>query len=119
MHIEAIIENTPETILAALVQGLEIEFGSGAGEALARRFLDAEETDFLWDARIAERWIGSFEHGNEDGFELDRVSIFGRLGRSWFAAIMIIDGEGQPHGTIARRDYSRRSEAEVAFIYAR
>ena len=36
-----------DRVLATLVAGLEIEFGHGAGEALAQRFLEAEESDFL------------------------------------------------------------------------
>src|SRR3546814_19352214 len=36
---------------------LEIEFGHGVGEALAHRFLEAEETEFLWD-RSEERRVG-------------------------------------------------------------
>src|SRR3546814_16613909 len=40
-----------DRVMAALVSGLEIEFGHGVGEALAHRFLEAEETEFLWDAR--------------------------------------------------------------------
>lgn len=42
-----------DRVMAALVAGLEIEFGEGGGETLARRFLEAEESDFLWDARLA------------------------------------------------------------------
>lgn len=36
-----------DRVMAALVSGLEIEFGHGVGEALAHRFLEAEETEFL------------------------------------------------------------------------
>src|SRR3546814_13834532 len=50
-----------DRVMAALVSGLEIEFGRGAGEALAQRFLEAEEIDFHWDAREQERWIGTYE----------------------------------------------------------
>src|SRR3546814_3199426 len=68
--------------MAALVSGLEIEFGRGAGEALAQRFLEAEEIDFHWDAREQERWIGTYESAGDEDFELDRVAIVGRLDRS-------------------------------------
>jgi hypothetical protein len=52
-----------DRVMAALVSGLEIEFGHGVGEALAHRFLEAEETDFLWDARDMEPWIGCGSSG--------------------------------------------------------
>src|SRR3546814_5356447 len=57
-----------DRVMAALVSGLEMEFGHGVGEALAHRFLEAEEADFLWVARDQERWIGAYrseEHTSE------------------------------------------------------
>src|SRR3546814_13330025 len=83
--------------MAALVSGLEIEFGHGVGEALAHRFLEAEETEFLWDARDMERWISAYESVDEDEIDVDRVRIFGRLAGKWFVAVLIVDGEGSPH----------------------
>jgi hypothetical protein len=68
-----------DRVMAALVSGLEIEFGRGAGEALAHRFLEAEEVDFHWDARVQERWIGTYESMDDEDPELDRVKIFGSL----------------------------------------
>ena len=55
------IETALDRVMAALVAGLELEFGRGAGEALAHRFLEAEEADFCWGARVEERWIGAYE----------------------------------------------------------
>ena len=107
-----------DRVMAALVAGLQIEFGLGAGEALAYRFLEAEETDFHWDARIEERWIGAYESLDDDEFELDRVRILGRLDGRWFVAVMIIDGEGRPHGMMGRRDFRRASDARKAFTDA-
>src|SRR3546814_1621325 len=83
-----------DRVMAALVSGLEIEFGRGAGEALAQRFLEAEEIDFHWDAREQERWIGTYESAGDEDFELDRVAIVGRLDGQWFVAMMIVDGDG-------------------------
>jgi hypothetical protein len=73
------IGTASDRVMAMLMAGLEIEFGRGAGEALAHRFLEAEETDFLWDARIEERWLGSYESIDDDDLELDRIAICGRL----------------------------------------
>lgn len=104
-----------DRVMAALISGLEIEFGRGAGEALAQRFLDAEEVDFHWDARILERWIGSYESLDDDDPELDRIEIFGRLDGRWFVAMMIVDGDGNAHGMMGKRTFRLQGQAEAAF----
>lgn len=104
--------------MAALVSGLEIEFGRGAGEALAQRFLEAEAVDFHWDARVQERWIGAYESLDEEDLELDRVRIFGFLDGRWFVAAMIVDGDGNPHGMMGKRSFGRASDARRAFADA-
>lgn len=104
-----------DRVMAALVSGLDIEFGQGGSEALAHQFLEAEEADFLWDARDQERWIGGYEGSDEDDIELDRVRIFGRLDGTWFVAVMIVDGDGRPHGLMEKRAFGRRAEALAAF----
>lgn len=104
-----------DRVMAALVAGLEIEFGRGAGEALAHRFLEAERQDFHWDARLQERWIGAYESIDDDGIELDRVRIFGHLDGRWFVAVMIVDGDGNPHGMMGKRSFGRAGEARAAF----
>ena len=112
------ISAASDRVMAALVSGLEIEFGPAVGEALAHRFLEAEETDFLWDARDQERWIGTYESSNEAEFDLDRVRIFGRLDGKWFVAVMIVDGDGNPHGLIGKREFGRRRQALAVFADA-
>jgi len=112
------ISMAPDRVMAALVSGLEIEFGHGVGEALAHRFLEAEETDFLWDARDQERWIGAYESTDEDEIDLDRVRIFGRLDGRWFVAVMIVDGDGNAHGVMGKREFGRRKQALAAFADA-
>ncbi len=111
-----------DRVMAALVSGLEIEFGRGAGGALAHRFLKAEEVDFHWDARAEERWIGAYvdalEDDDEDDFELDRVRIIGFLDGKWFVAMMIVDGDGNAHGMMGKRDFRREREARAAFASA-
>ena len=103
-----------DRVTAALIAGLEIEFGRGAGAALAERFLAAEEADFCWDARVEERWIGAYESVGDDGFELDRVAIVGRLKGRWFVAQMIVDGEGCAHGMIGKREFRSARAARKA-----
>ena len=107
-----------DRVMAALVSGLEIEFGHGVGEALAHRFLEAEETDFLWDVRVQERWIGAYEGIDDEEIDLDRVRIFGRLDGKWFVSVMIVDGDGNPHGLMGKREFVRRKQALAAFADA-
>ena len=105
--------------MAAVVPGLEVDFGHSVGKALGQRFLDAEESDFLWDARVGERWLGAFEGLGDDEKKLDRMAICGRLGGHWFMAIMLVDGEGTPAGTIAHRVCGSRKSARRAMADAR
>lgn len=107
-----------DRVMAALVSGLEIEFGRGAGEALAQRFLEAEDADFHWDARDQERWIGSYPNVEDDGIELDRVKIVGHLDGDWFVAMMIVDGDGNAHGMMGKRTFRNRAYALRAFADA-
>ena len=95
-----------------LVRGLEAEFGHGAGLGLAQRFLDAEECDFLWEARSEERWLGAWE-GEEESGDLDCIAIMGKLGTAWFVARLIVDGNGRAVGLIARRDVASEMEAHA------
>ena len=118
MNMTQSIGAASDRVMAALVSGLELEFGRGAGEALAQRFLEAEEVDFHWDARVEERWIGAYESADEEDFELDRVRIFGRLDGQWFVAVMIVDGDGNPHGLMGKREFGRRKQALSAFADA-
>lgn len=107
-----------DRVMAALVAGLEIEFGRGAGEALTHRFLDAEEVDFRWDARTSERWLGGYQNAEEDDFALDRVAICGRLDGTWFVATMIVDGDGQAHGMLGCRACASKRAAREALATA-
>lgn len=107
-----------DRVMAALISGLELEFGRGVAEALAHRFLEAESIEFHWDARDEERWIGSYPNAEEDGIELDRVRIVGRLDGRWFVAVMIVDGDGNAHGMVGKRDFRSRAYAMRAFADA-
>jgi hypothetical protein len=110
------IDSSRDHVMATLVAGLEAEFGRGAGEALAQRFLMAEEADFLWQARTSERWLGSYEDPDgDDQVELDRIAVMGRLNGAWFVASLIVDGEGMPHGVLGRRNFRRVDHARKAF----
>ena len=113
------IGTASDRVITTLIAGLEIEFGRGAGEALAHRFLEAEESDFLWDARIEERCLGSYESIDDDDLELDRIAICGRLDGRWFASVMLVDGEGMTHGMMGKRFCRSRRSAHEAIVDAR
>ena len=104
-----------DRVVAALVAGLDIEFGRGAGVALAARFLAAEEGDFLWEARLSERWIGAYESVGDEDLAQDLVAIIGRLDGRWFVAVSIVDGDGKPHGLTGRRSFDSEEQARIAF----
>src|SRR3546814_3355422 len=61
--------NVVYRVMKALVAGLELEFGRGAGKALAGRFLEAEEVDFRWEARVEERWLGAYDSIDDEDVE--------------------------------------------------
>ncbi|ARS28757.1 hypothetical protein [Sphingomonas sp. KC8] len=112
------IGTASDRVMATLMAGLEMEFGRGAGEALAHRFLEAGETDFLWDARLEERWLGSYESIDDDDLELDRIAICGRLDGRWFASVMLVDGDGMAHGTMGKHFCRSRRSAHEAMVDA-
>jgi hypothetical protein len=113
------IGTVSDRVMSALVAGLELEFGRGAGEALAHRFLEAEEADFRWDARVEERWIGAYESSDDDEFELDRIAICGRLDGKWFCATMLVDGDGNAHGMMGCRTFRSLVRARDAMLHAK
>jgi hypothetical protein len=118
MDMSQSIGTASDRVMAALVSGLELEFGRGVGEELAHRFLEAEEADFRWDARVEERWIGSYESADNEEFELDRIAICGRLDGKWFCATMLVDGDGQAHGMMGCRTFRSLVRARDAMLHA-
>jgi hypothetical protein len=109
------ISEASDRVMAKLISGLEIEFGSRAAEGLARHFLDAEEVDFHWDARISERWLSAYLCQDDDEIELDRILILGFLDRRWFVATCIVDGDGNAHGMLGCRKFRIERAARKAF----
>ncbi|MEQ6335555.1 hypothetical protein [Sphingobium sp. MK2] len=107
-----------DRVMAALRSGLELEFGRGTGEALAARFLEAEETDIRWDARARERWVGAYITQDED-LELDRIVATGFLDGRWFVGMFIVDGDGNAHGLLCCRTFACDEAASQAFAQMR
>lgn len=102
----------------AIVDALQAEFGA----VLAERIFEAEAADFLWDARVKERYLGQHFDvgiGSEDGVEeLARVAILSLLAGHWHVGTCLIDGEGRAVDLLWKRSFDRREEAETAYARA-
>ena len=109
------ISQVSDRVMAKLISGLEIEFGTRAAEGLAQHFLEAEEVDFHWDTRVSERWLGAYDAQDDDEIELDRILILGFLDRRWFVATCIVDGDGNAHGMLGCREFRIERAARKAF----
>ncbi|HEX8443934.1 MAG TPA: hypothetical protein VF631_09840 [Allosphingosinicella sp.] len=99
----------------AIVEGLRAEFGA----IVAERILEAEAADFLWEARVKERYLGQhFDLGfdvDEDETELARVAIMSFLGGGWHAATCLVDGEGAAVDLLWKERFDTPEAAETAY----
>lgn len=110
-------------IYAQLLAGFQEEFGVDDTHALADRIIASELADFLWEARVAERYLGQYV-GQEFAIdrpqeELARMSIIGFLAGQWHVGVCLIDGDGSPTGLLWNRAFDDGGEAETAFDMAR
>jgi hypothetical protein len=100
------------------VDALQAEFGG----IQAARILEAEAVDFLWDARVAERYLGQHigdEIDAEDtSQELSRVLILSHLAGSWHVGMCLIDGDGTAIELLWKQPFGSRLEAELGFAQA-
>ena len=99
----------------ALVESLRAEFGV----ILADRILEAEAVDYLWEARLKERYLGQHVDvgfaDDEDETELARVAILSFLAGVWHTASCLVDGEGTAVDLLWTRSFDSREAAEAAF----
>ena len=99
----------------AVVDALRAEFGV----VLAARIMEAEAADFLWDARVKERYLGQhFDvglDGGHDEIELSRIAILSFLGGRWHAGTCLVDGEGRPVDLLWKQKFDGMDGAEAAF----
>lgn len=95
-----------------LLDTLRAEFGV----IQTARILEAEAVDFLWDARVAERYLGQHLDFDEEGeSELSRVGILSFLDGSWQTAVCLVDGDGSAAALLWQRRFERQGEAHEAF----
>jgi len=101
------------------MDALRAEFGG----ILAERIIEAEALDFLWNARVRERYLGQqigSDFDDEDASqELSRVAVLSRLDGRWYAGTCLIDGEGAAVELLWKRRFDIRAEAEFELLRAR
>lgn len=103
----------------AAVDALRAEFGA----VLADRIIEAEAVDFLWESRVAERYLGQqvgFDFDDEDTpQEFSRVAVLSSLDGRWYAGLCLVDGEGAAVELLWKRPFGSRGEAEFELLRAR
>ena len=99
----------------ARVRALYDEFGA----ILAARIIESEATDFVWDARVKERYLGQhFDVGlgmDDDEIELSRIAVLSSLAGGWHVASCLVDGEGMAVDLLWQQSFEGRNEADAAF----
>lgn len=103
----------------AAIDALRAEFGA----VLAERIIEAEALDFLWQARVRERYLGQqigFNFDDEDSSqELSRIAILSVLDGRWYAGMCLVDGEGAAVELLWKRQFQSRGDAEFELLRAR
>lgn len=95
----------------AVVDALRAEFGA----IMAARIMEAEATDFLWDARVRDRYLGQELRLDDDVEELSRIAILSVLAGRWHTALCLVDGCGRPVELLWKRCFDGPGDAEAAF----
>ncbi len=99
----------------ARIVALEAEFGA----ILAGRIIEAEAVDFLWEARIKERYLGQHFDicfpPDDDDIELSRVAVLSAYAGQWHAGACLVDGEGMAVDLLWKQSFEEREEAEAVF----
>ena len=89
---------------------------------MAERILEAEAADFLWEARVKERYLGQHidaGFGLDDGeIELSRIAVLSFLGGDWHAGTCLVDGEGAAVDLLWKEKFDWLDAAEAAFDHA-
>lgn len=99
----------------ARVEELRTEFGG----VLAERIVEAEAVDFLWDARVKERYLGQHIDAGlgiaDEEVELSRIAVLSRVCGKWHVAACLVDGEGVALDLLWKQSFESRSAAEIGF----
>jgi hypothetical protein len=99
----------------ARIQSLRSEFGA----TLAARIIESEAADFLWEARIKERYLGQhIDVGlgiDDEEAELSRIAMLSFLDGRWYSGTCLVDGEGLSVDLLWKQSFDSRAEAEAVF----
>lgn len=101
------------------MDAIRAEFGA----VVAERILEAEAADFLWEARIRERYLGQHFDvfiDEEDAFQdISRVALLSFFDGTWYAGVGLVNGDGVAVDLLWKRAVESLVEAELAFDRAR
>lgn len=102
----------------AAIESLKAEFGA----IVAARIVAAEAVDFIWQARLAEHYLG--QHigpidGEEAGRECSRIAVMSRLDGRWVVALCLVDDDATPVELVWQEEAAGPAEALAAFERAR
>jgi hypothetical protein len=95
----------------AVVDALQAEFGA----ILAARIFETEAADFLWEARVKERYLGQHFALGEGAQELSRVALLSEFAGSWHSVLCLVDGDGRPVELLCKQAFDRQDAAMAAF----
>ncbi|WP_034852461.1 hypothetical protein [Inquilinus limosus] len=99
-----------------LVHDLEIEFGPDGLDAVVERFVEAELGEFVWDGRIAERDLGSYENEDDDEFGgSGLVGILSVFRGRYRVATCVVDRARRLQMMLVINDFDDLESADNAF----
>ncbi|HEY5712610.1 MAG TPA: hypothetical protein VIT38_12010 [Allosphingosinicella sp.] len=97
------------------MDAIRAEFGA----VIAERILEAEAADFLWNARVQERYLGQHFDlicGEEDASQdISRIAFLSLFDGAWYAGIGLVDGDGVAVDLLWKLRFESLFEAELAF----
>jgi len=100
-----------------LVRDLTKEFGREGIGAVVERFIEAEQAEFWWEGRIAEKSLGLYEDGfDEDEKPLELVGILGIFRCRYYVATCVLDSQKRLHSMLRVRHFDGFERAERAFL---
>jgi len=101
------------------MDAIRAEFGA----VVAERILEAEAADFLWEARLRERYLGQYfdvicdeEDASDD---ISRVAFLSCFDGVWYAGIGLVNGDGAAVALLWKTAFESLVEAESSFDRAR
>ena len=101
------------------MDAIRAEFGA----VVAERILEAEAADFLWEARVQERYLGQhFDvmcDEDDASQDISRIAFLSLFDGAWSAGIGLVNGEGAAVDLLWKRAFESLVEAEMAFDRAR